>query len=351
MNACPDFSSLRRWVAVLSGCAGALAVQGQGRLAGDSPPAPGRIGLRIEYQTTGVLPGAGPDEKPATVLQRITLDDTGTKLLYEEISGGSGAGGGGGVPGKVGPAGARGGSPSKKVIFRTDGPKPILYEVLDAKSYREHPRDLNEIQKERRLMEENEVLAANQLSAKERAAFFRENPHLRSDGSPEVSLAREAGERTLGYECDRILVTENGRPIVQGLVTREPLGSGGPFQLYRRLGAFSDEVLLKLAKVEGILLRGKIIVVTALRPNELEVEATGIDRVEVSPEIFEVAGLTRVEDVPKDALCGFCGKKIVDPKHPGGKGFYDGKTILFCSEKCAVEYRKEMLKGERTIGK
>jgi hypothetical protein len=334
---------LRRWFVVLIGCACALAVQGRGRLAGDPPPAPKRSGLRIEYHTTGVLPGAGPDEKAATVLQRITLDDTGTKLLYEEISAG---GGGGGAPGKVGPAGAGGGAPSKKVIFRTDGPNPILYEVLDAKSYREHPRDLNEIQKERRLTEENEVLAANQLPAKERAAFFRENPHLRSDGERNANLAREAGEKTLGYECDRILVTENGRPIVQGLVTREPVGSGGPFQLYRRLGAFSDEVLLELAKVEGILLRGKITVVTALRANELEVEATGIDRVDVSPELFEVTGLTRVEDVPKEALCGFCGKKILDPKHPGGKGFYDGKIKLFCCEKCADEYRKKKLKGE-----
>ncbi len=275
-------------------------------------PAQALQGTQIEYQTTGLLPGTGRDEKPTRVTQLITLDATGSKLLYKETREGS--------PGM------------RRVVLRTDGPQPVIYELLGGDRYREYREDLNQLQKERNVIEENEILRAKRLNQKERAVFFKENYWLRPDGSREVKVSREPGRKILGYSCDRIIATENGRVIVDGEVARLPTVGGGPFQLYRKLGAFSDEVLQSLSSVDGILLKGKITVVHPLKANVFEVEARRVDNLPVDPKIFEVTGLTKVEE-PTEVSCSTCGK-ATNPKAPGGKAWLEDVSHLFCDEKC-----------------
>ena len=279
--------------------------------------AAGRPGFVIEYETQGILPGSGPDARPARIVQRITLDGAGQKLLYEELG--------------------EGGRTAKKVILRADAPTPIIYEVLEGKRYKEFAGDLNEIQKERAIVEQNELLRVKSLPKVDREAYLKENYWLR-DGGRHVDVTRSAGSKVLGWDTERILVTENQRPIVDGLVAKLPVGgSGGPFQLYRRLGAFSDEVLEKLEKTDGILLAGQITVVTALRANLLKVEAKRAEPTEVDPAVFEITGLQKVDDTAAPSGCPVCGKSV-DPKRPGGKLFQNGVTTYFCSEACVEKY-------------
>lgn len=293
-----------------------------GLLAAQSERDPGLV---VEYQTKGLLPGAGPDEKPGTVYQKIQLDGTGARLIYEERREGAAEG--------------------RKVLLRADGPAPVIQELLPGNRYRQHSGDLNQIQKDRNITEQNEILAAKQLPAKDREAFFRENPWLRPDGKREVKVERTAGEKVLGEACDHLKVTENGRVIIEGEVARLAAASAsGPFQLYRRLGAFSDEVLAQLEQVEGVLLRGKILVVTALRAHEFSVEATKVTRAVVDAGQFSLAGWTLLEE-PTEVACPVCGK-AVDPRQPGGKLVLQGRVVLFSSEECLDAFQRELLKTQ-----
>jgi len=275
-------------------------------------------GIVLELKTTGLLPGAGPEDKPSGVQQRITVDSTGTKLLYEETREGS--------------------TESRRVILRTDGPRPLIFELIGSDQYKEHEGDLNRVQEERDLTEENEILSANHLPRKAREEFYKENCWLKPDGSREVKVTRSKGSRLLGYDCERILVTENCRTIIEGEVASVPVVAGGCFQLYRRLGAFSDKVLQELEKIDGVLLKGKVTVVTALRPNQFEVEATRIAPLAVEAKVFELTGRKKVEE-SKEAACIVC-RKPLDPagktviKVPGTKGG-------FCGDVCLDRWTKE----------
>ena len=281
----------------------------------DAQSADARSGTRIEYRTTGLLPGAGRDEKPGTVFQKITVDSTGSKLLYEET---------------------REGAPGvRRVLLRADGPKPVIYELLDGNRYKEHEGDLNQLQKERNTIEQNEILSAKHLPKKEREAFFKESSWLREDGTRTAAVSLKPAGKVLGFACQQLVVKENGRIIIEGDVAKLPIAGGGPFQLYRKLGAFSDEVLEAISKVDDVLLKGKITVVHPLKANVFEVEATSVESVPVDSKLFEVTGLTRVEE-PKEVKCAFCGKPV-DPKAPGGRAFLDGVEHFYCSEECKVK--------------
>jgi hypothetical protein len=291
-----------------------------------------RTALRLVYTTTGSLPGREKardlkqedhaTEAPATSTQQITVDASGLRLLWEEM----------GTDGK----------PTRRVILRADRTVPVIQELLDdGKSYRELSGDLNKHQQERTVQELAVLPLILGGSKAEREEFFRENPHLRPDGKREVKVIREAREPFLGKVCERILLTENGRPIIDGLITREVPGARSYYELFRRLGAFSDEVLRELAKVDGLLLRGKITVVTALRVDAFEVEARSVEPVELRPDFFEVDQLRRVEEVPREQQCLSCGKSFESKS--GTRFVLDGKLVPICSEACAAQMRRKIL--------
>lgn len=295
-----------------------------GVIRGSSPaePAPGLV---LEFTTTGLLPGAGREAKPSVVRQRITVDATGTRILYEET-----------------PEGAR---ETRRVILRADGPKPVVWELIGIDGYKEHDGDLNRVQSERDLIEANQVLSANSLPRKDREAFFRENCGLLPNNERVVKVVRSAAQPFLGHDCERVLLTENCLTILEGDVARMPLVQGGFFQLYRRLGAFSDKVLAELGKIDGVLLRGKVTVVTALRPHQFEIEATKITVQPVASALFEVAGRRKLED-PVEVACAVCGK-VLDPGNKTTTSLVplpSGKVIPSCSnERCLKALQKQYL--------
>jgi hypothetical protein len=334
----PEISTRRGFAAVL------LLAGICGTIGGAAPEDPEAGGLKVVYKTRGALPTtesgesrSGEDSEESLVTrQEVLVDDSGQRLLlldYEPV-------------GKV----RAGEDPryalKRKLILRMDKSPPVIYEVFpDGKHYREHDGDLNDLQKDRRIAETNEIRLARTMPRKEREAFFKKYWWLKEDGARNVEVKRDQGDVVLGRPCERVQVLENGRRILDIHLAEEKAGAKSYFHLYRRLGAFSEEVLEKIRDLTGIPLKGTITVVTALPTRTLEVEAVGLERVAVHPDVFELpSGAVRVDEVPDVLKCGQCGKVIdASVDEVPAKGRYDGKWVYFCSEKCAFEYARSRL--------
>ena len=223
---------------------------------------------------------------------------------------------------------------TRQVILRMDGSVPTLWELDPGrKTYREQAGDLNRYQLDRRIAEDAIIQNAKTRETQERDQLLKEN-YLKADGSRDVELKRSPGGTLLGRGCERIEITENGRVIIDAQVSREVPGATSYFHLYRRLGAFSAEVLAKMEAIDGVPLKAKITVVTALPARELEVE------------VLEVQGATRPigyfrppEDfkkeslIPKNPRCAYCGGTIENPKAPPAQArTKTGSILLFDSE-------------------
>ena len=300
------------------------ASRGCAQVAPESKPK----ALRAEYRTSGVLPGSRPEEGARSAIQTITVDPDGSRLIYEE---------------RVEDEKARDGVPKRegrKFILRMDQTPPVIYEILDGgKSYREHKGDLNEYQADRRITEDQLIKSSRKLNKAEREALLKQN-YLRADGKRTVEVTRDEGKQVLGRPTDHLVVTENGRTIIDAMVTRSVPGSRSYYHLYRRLGAFSEEVLEKLAKLEGLPLGGRVTVVTALPAAKFDFEATKIENVDLAPTAFDLpAGAVKVEDIPTEAACHVCGKRIEDPENAPVKGFEAGRVIFLCGDACWEKYQ------------
>jgi hypothetical protein len=101
---------------------------------------------------------------------------------------------------------------------------------------------------------------------------------------------RGAQKEILGYQCQEVTVTENGRRVMRAWITREVEGARSFFHLYRRLGAFSREVLEKVATLEGLPLEAEITVVTAAPAFRISARCLSVKLVEVPDTAFEVPG-------------------------------------------------------------
>jgi hypothetical protein len=298
--------------------------------------------LRVEYRTRGAVPGTSLEKgKAASVLQRITVDPSGRRLLYEESEE---------VPRRDAAGEEVPGTeivPGRKCILRMDRSPPVIHEILEGgKAYREHAGDLNELQKDRRIAEQDLLkLARDQATPKEYERILKDN-YLKPNLERHVTIRREPGAMILDRQCERIVVEENGRLIVDAQVTRDAPGSRSYYELYRRLGAFSEEVLEKLSGVEGLPLRARITVVTALPAYTFDVDALKIETVAADERIFELPpGARKVEDIPREATCHRCGKKIEDVEYR----LFDTdakKVLYFCGAACLEAHQEESLQGK-----
>lgn len=235
-----------------------------------------------------------------------------------------------------------------------DGDASRIYTITpDGRHYREHSGDLNDLQEERNIAEWNLIkLAEDTMSAREREEFFRRNPHLRPDGTREVKVSLKKGKRLLGRDCEHLTVEENGLTIIDAEVTTAIPGSRNYYHLYRRLGAFSEEVLERLKDVDGVPLEARINVVTALKRWPLEVETQRMDIRQVPAAFFELPpGAERIVEQTGIGKCPKCGKEF---EQESGVLHVDNanRKIWLCSEPCAEKYAvEELKKGSRLRSK
>lgn len=290
--------------------------------------------LTILQKTSGLEPQED-DTSPPT-FQRVTVDTAGKRLVLDEFRS---------QPRRQANPSSVPEPVARRLILRMDKEPPTIWEVSPPKKeYREYEGNLNHLQRDRRITEINEIkLAKRTFSRREQEKFFQEN-YLRPDGKRVVELKRGKGETILGHECEHIVVVENGRTIIDAQISTDVPGARSYFQLYRRLGVFSEDVLNKISSIEGIPLKGKITVVSALPVHELEVEVLDIAHRKIPASEFKPpSGFRKYEEVPPELICAYCQKKLFRDRIGGKLQREDGSFLYTCSEECSEKFLDEGL--------
>jgi len=322
---------------------------------------PGQISvLRLEQLTSGLAdrgrdassPARGGATDPGASFQVLWVDPSGQRVRLEEFArpgderptnvytlvpdGSAGAGDGGA-------AGAGNGAGAIAREFPAGGIH-----------YREHRGDFNDHQKRRRI-HESEMIAiiAGYPGAKRREALAK--LHLLPDGRREVEARWLDAAPRLGYPCRRLVVTENGRTVLDADIATladtpgalHPAAAdsgaarpgGSYFEMYRRLGVFSTEVLEKIRDVEGTPLRASITVVTELAPYTIEARVESIAARQVPASFFDLPdGAEKIPDVPPISTCPVCGKRF--ETRTGARLFTEDGVVHACSAKCFETLRE-----------
>ena len=216
--------------------------------------------------------------------------------------------------------------------------------------YKERRGDFNDHQKKRRIRERELLRKIATYPRAERDEALK-SLHLRADGRRIVNDEWTDAPTRLGHECRRLLVAENDRVVLEADIARPPAGAfpaegRGYFEMYRRLGVFSEEVIERLRKLEGIPLYAEITVVTDLAPYTLTVEVEKLEQRKVPATFFDVPpDAEKIPDVPPISVCPVCSSEF-ETENAGGRLFYEGRTIHVCGAQC---FRKldEKLNGRR----
>lgn len=227
-------------------------------------------------------------------------------------------------------------------IFRLDTVPSQVWEVTaDGKKYRDGVTSQVQADRDRAERQTLERLKAG--DPVELDTYLREN-YVRRDGTRQVEVQAhaDAPQELLGYKVKRYLVRENGRVVVDVLVT-EDLGVEIPFfDFYRRVGAFSEEVLAKLKEIRGVPLEARITVVTASLSYPIEAKVTKLVKRGIAESMFELPeGATPIVESPF-APCEICGVDV-EKKSPPSKIIEPGSGLVHFF--CGYEHRTEWVRG------
>lgn len=289
--------------------------------------------LRLEQSTRGI-PRRGKDGSRDTktpIHQVLWLDAAGQRVRLEQY--------------------AKKGDHSPEVVYvlqpSADRKGLLTREFPNGgKRYRERRGDFNDHQKKRRIRE-RELLHKIATYARAEREEALKSLHLRADGKRIATVEWAEAPQRRGRECRRLLVTENDRVILEADVTKPPAGAAavevrGYFEMYRRLGIFSDEVIEKLQDVKGVPLRAEITVVTDLAPYTLTVEVEKLEERTVTSGFFDLPkGAAKIPDVPPISTCPICSRRF-ETENAGGRLLDKDKTIYVCGAKCFDELDKKI---------
>lgn len=293
-------------------------------------PAPGveRIdAIRIEQITSG-LPG-NPSGKALSVRQVLSIDSKGKRLRLEQYS-------------------TRNektldtlyllhcGKEKETTIFTLPG---------GGKKYREYHGDLNENQRNRRVHELEQLRIIQAYPARERKLAMKKLG-LRRNGHREVRVQWEEAADHLGLTCKRLTVKENDITVIDAVLTNSLPGqtvdtTSSYFEMYRRLGVFSEEVLEKLRGIEGIPLKAEIRVITELPTYTISVQARQLTKEKLAASLFELPeGSQKIPDTPTESTCPICGKRGETERM--GRVFTERGVVYVDSETCAKQLQQKI---------
>lgn len=234
-------------------------------------------------------------------------------------------------------------------LVRLDQEPVGFYDI--SKNQLEYTRgqDYEKVQRDRDEFERNLRLNRH-MDPSEKKLALQQNA-IREDGRRVVEVKLQPadpvqiGGRELSVK--QLEVTENGRRIVKGLIS-EDLGREIPlFQFYRRLGAFSDEVLAELEKVPGVPISVEFLVVTGATLNvpmiarvvEIEEAEFPLDRFELHPEAKELVESPFVR-------CEVCGLQI-EKAATRGTHAVQGRLVYFCSKDHWKQFKEKNKRPDR----
>lgn len=291
-------------------------------------PALKKVRAVVVEQTTTGLPG--PKGARTTGRQVMAMDASGRKLFMQEYR-----------------QDEKGREYLERfVLVRMDHDRPVIYSIAPSgRRYVEHPGDMNDLQRDRLIVEENQRTLAERLTSGERKQFYSEHPHLSPDGKRRVTVQQQPGSSILERQCKRYVVNENDLTVLDVEIAEDIVAGASVFPLYQRLGAFSEEVLEKLREVEGVPLRGTITVVTALPKWTLQFEVLKLVEKEISESFFELPpGAEKFvpeevsRDCPMQKVIPNCKKRIEDPETAFRYRRDDSSVVLLCGPECGIAY-------------
>ncbi len=283
--------------------------------------------IRIEQITSG-LPGSS-STKPLSVRQVLSIDSAGRKLRLEQYA-----------------PGAEKKLETLYLLHCGKEKETTIFTLPGAgKSYREFRGDLNENQRNRRVHELEQLRIIQGYPARERQLAMKKLG-LRKNGLREVKVRWGDAADHLGFPCRRLTLEENGITVIDAVLTINVPGqtagtTSSYFEMYRRLGVFSEEVLEKLKGIEGIPLKAKITVITELPSYTISVEARQLSRESVSSALFKLPpGAKKIIDTPVESTCPICGKQGETERM--GRVFTDRGVVYVDSEACAKELQERI---------
>lgn len=273
------------------------------------------LGIQLDQESNGI-PGRESEEK---TLQRIYFAPD--RMRLEDLQSGI------------------------TYIFRLDQDPAAVWELSADRKYYRNGKDLGKIQVDRDRFERQVIETLKGQPESERAEHLRNN-HLRLDGSRVVTAKSEAGLELLGHKTVRHQVEENGRVVVDALLC-EDFGVQIPFfEFYKRVGAFSGDVLAELQKLRGIPLQARLTVVTAGLTYPIEARVTRIEKKALDLSLFELPeGAEELIESPF-VPCAWCSREV-EKAAPGAKYIRNGETIYFFSKECRAAWQKRRLEGGR----
>ena len=298
-------------------------------------------GLHRKRRTGSNRSAKASAEQDNATLQNMTVDSSGQRLMLATVD----------ASGKTSNTPLTEGA--NRVLLRMDREPAEIYTFFDAeRQYRAHESDLNKYQDERDITEDHErrrILADRSMSESRQDEQLKKS-FLRRDGKRIIEVEQGGKESILGHECQELKVTENGRLIIHAWLATDLGGGRSFYQLYRRLGTFSRQVLDKIKDVQGVPLRATIQVVTAGPPRKIEVRCVEVlAKASVPGDFFEIpAGYEKFEEAPAIAPCPICGKRV--ERHQAGGVFADpirNIRLYFCSRECRQDYIKSFEKRRR----
>ena len=283
--------------------------------------------IRIEQVTSG-LPGSTAG-KPLSVRQVLSIDSVGKRLRLEQYS-----------PGDEKSLETlyllHWGKEKETTIFTLPGGE---------KQYREYRGDLNENQRNRRVHEIEQLRIIRGYPARERKLAMKKLG-LRKNGVREVNVRWNEAADHLGLPCKRLTVQENDITVIDAVLTTSVPGqtadtTSSYFEMFRRLGVFSEEVLGKLKGIEGIPLKAEITVITELPSYTISVQARKLTQQKIDEALFKLPpGAKKIIDTPAESTCPICGKQGETERM--GRVFTDRGVVYVDSEACAKELQRQI---------
>ncbi len=298
--------------------------------------------LALEQEASGV-PGQDPDRK---LYQKMLIDSENRRLiliLYRN-----------GTQDPKEPPSER--EVDRRIILHLNSDPPEVVELWDRdRTYYRTLQDLNKIQDERDRDEENTLRHLNEFPPHEQKALLEQN-FLRRDGKRIVEVIKmEEGRKIFGHHCLQVKVFENGRNVIDAWMTRDIAGGESFYHLYKRLGAFSRQVLDRVEELKGLPLEAEITVVTGGPAYRISARCLSVKIEEIPVTDFDIPSnyQERKKDLPLIVPCGWseCGKEVERAEPRGGKVMVENIWYYFCSKEHKQKFLDRIDKLDREKAK
>ncbi len=226
----------------------------------------------------------------------------------------------------------------QEFLMKTD--QGEFFEILAGGKEYQRAADYSEIQ-EKRDRFEKKIRENDRLSESERRQALQDN-YIRADGQRIVKTTKSEAPpieiQGHSYSVSKFEIRENGRKVVEALVTTDLPIEVPFFEFYRNLGAFSDEVLTELQKIKGVPLQAEFLVVTSLVNHKIAAKIDELELVQVPASVFELPVGAKERQQTPFAICPVTNQRV--EKTAACRVLINGVEFFFVNQAAFKEYKR-----------